>query len=166
MDEQASIKGELDKWREQCEVWSKAFHRAAQSTLAWNSRLVVIAIAAAAIATGISGVASQEELAFLSYIVAGVGIVIAIVNGLQKVTFANPESAKEYHNAAIEYGKVARLIDDVLALGSDITKDKLIEERTKIATKYDSVESQATELPRKLSESAYGELASRSKVPS
>src|SRR5215204_5963049 len=113
MDEQASIKGELDKWREQCEVWSKAFHRAAQSTLAWNSRLVVIAIAAAAIATGISGVASQEELAFLSYIVAGVGIVIAIVNGLQKVTFANPESAKEYHNAAIEYGKVARLIERV-----------------------------------------------------
>jgi hypothetical protein len=165
MDEQATIKDALVKRREECEVWSKAYHRAAQSTLAWNSRLVVIAIAAAAITTGISGFASQAELAFLSYIVVVLGIVIAIVNAFQKVTFASPESAKEYHNAAIEYGRVARMIDGVLTLGSVVTMDKLLEERTNIETKYDSVESQATELPRKLSESAYGELASRTKVP-
>ena len=126
--------------------------------------MVVIAIGAAAITTGISGVASQEELAFLSYIVAGLGIVIAIVNGLQKVIFASPERANEYHSSAIGYGRVARQVDGVLTSGSGVTKDELIKKRDEIETQYDAVESQATELPRKISESAYEELASRSKA--
>ncbi len=69
-----------------------------------------------------------------------------------------------YHNSAIGYGRVARQIDNVLTTGSGATKDELIKKCAEIETKYDAVESQATELPRKVSESAYDELASRSKA--
>ncbi len=62
MDEQAAIQGELAERRKQCEVWAKAYHRASQNTLAWNSRLVVIAIAAAALQRALVGLLLKKNL--------------------------------------------------------------------------------------------------------
>src|SRR5215204_6411461 len=137
MDEHTvAIQRELAEWREQCEVWAKAYHRASQTTLTQNSRLVVLAILTAAITTALSGIAPQPGLEFLSYIAAGVGVVTATVTGLQKTTFASPDRSKELHNAAVGYGQLARHIGSVLVLGFGINKDELIKKRDELKTQY------------------------------
>jgi len=158
MADQPTIQGKLAEWRQYCSDWANAYHRAAQGALAWNSRLVVIAICAAAVITGISGFATQQELAFLGYIAAGVGVVTATVNGLQKATFASPDQAKEYHSSAVAYGQVARHIDSVLITDSGITVEDLKKKLDEIETQLNAVDSQAPELP-----SSFKKLASPSK---
>ncbi len=157
MDDQEPIQNKLAEWRQYCSGWANAYHRAAQSALASNSRLVVLAIFAAAVTTGLSGFATQQELAFIGYITAGVGVVTATVNGLQKATFASPEQAKEYHSSAVAYGQAARHIDSVLTTNPGVTVEDLKKKLGEVETQLNAVESQAPELP-----SRFAKLASRS----
>src|SRR5919199_1802216 len=89
IDEQTAIRNDLTEWKQYCSDWASAYRNAAQSALARNSQLVVIAIVASAVGAAVGGSAPLSGLAVLGYVSAVLGVVTATVNGLQKSTFAS-----------------------------------------------------------------------------
>ncbi len=159
MDEKAAIQSKLTEWGQDTADWATAYHRAAQSALAWNGRLVVVGIVGAAIltaiggsTTGISGSTSAPIVTVLGVVAAFFGVITAAANGLQKTNLASPEQAKQYHNAAVNYGAVVRDIDGVLTTDptdTGVTVDELRNQRDAIKTQLKTVDAQAPELPRR-----------------
>ncbi len=159
MDEKAAIQSKLADWRQDTADWTTAYHRAAQSALAWNGRLVVLSVFGAAVltaiggsTTGVSGSTPTSTITVLGVVAAMVGIITAAVSSLQKTTLASPEQVKEYHNAAVNYGAVVRDIDSVLTTDptdTGVTVEELRNQRDAIKTQLKTVDAQAPELPRR-----------------
>ena len=146
IDEQTAIQKELGKWEQYCSNWARAYRDAAQSALAWNSRLVVISIIASALVAGVGGSAPISGIAFFGSVSVGLGVVIATVNGLQKSTLASVEHAKQYHSTAAAYESAKRDIESALT-STDV--EDLKKQRDAVKTQLNATDAQAPELAKK-----------------
>jgi len=151
-DELTAIKKELAEWEQYCADWSNAYHTASQATLALNTKLVVAGIGLAAVTTllsGTGGVAAGVSVTSLWYfglLGAGVGVLTTAVTGLQKLPFASPEQAKQYHSAAAGYGSVQRDIESAM---TGTVLDDIKTKRDAIGAQLKDLDSQAPELALK-----------------
>ncbi len=142
-DELAAIRGELGEWQTYCSQWASAYHSAAQRTISWNTKLVIVGIGLAAITSALSALGGTTS-AWVGYVGAGVGVATAIATGLQKSAFASPEQAKQYRSAAIAYESTKRDI------GSALTSFLVADLRTQldtVKTHLNATDAQAPELP-------------------
>jgi len=156
-DELKAIREVLVKWQKYCSDWAEAYRRAAQSALAWNSWLVAIGIAFAAITTLLSAIGGGTSLSQWAIVGAVVGALTTAVTGLQKVTFASPEQVKQCHISAAGYESAKRDIESALTSGD---LQDLKKQRDTIKTQLISTDSQAPELRTKYSRQARQESPS------
>jgi hypothetical protein len=145
-DELATIKRELAKWEEYCSQWARAYHSAAQRTLSMNGKLVGWGVFLAALTTVLSGAggAASSYLQWLAVAGGAVGVATTTITGLQKLTFASPEQAKQYRSAAVAYESTKRDIQSALTL---FVVADLRTQVEAVKTQLIATDAQAPELP-------------------
>jgi hypothetical protein len=145
IDEQTAIQNELTEWKQYCSDWADSYRRAAQSTLTWNSWLVVAAVITSSLVAAFGSTASLPELWFLGYVSAALGVATATISGLQKSSLASTEQAKQYHSTAAAYESAKRDIESVLT-STDV--EDLKKQRDAVKIQLNATDAQAPELAK------------------